>query len=55
MKIALVRLSALGDIAHASIVLQFIRKHIPDAQISWVVDEKFAAVCVHQIVGERSF
>ena len=29
MKIAIVKLSALGDIVHAMIVLQFIKKHYP--------------------------
>ncbi|MBE0497226.1 MAG: lipopolysaccharide heptosyltransferase I [Campylobacterales bacterium] len=42
MKIALVKLSALGDIVHASVVLQHIHAHYPDAQIDWVVEERFA-------------
>ncbi len=36
MKVAIVKLSAMGDIAHAAIVLQFIKKYYPDAQIDWV-------------------
>lgn len=44
MKIAIVKLSALGDIVHASIVLQFIIKFMPKAQISWFADEKFSEV-----------
>jgi len=39
MKIAIVKLSALGDIVHSMIVLQFIRKHNPEIIIDWVVDE----------------
>lgn len=42
MKIAIVKLSALGDIIHASIVLQFIKKHRPKAKIDWLVDARFA-------------
>ena len=39
MKIAIVKLSALGDIIHAMVVLQFIKKHDPEIIIDWVVDE----------------
>ena len=39
MKIAIVKLSALGDIVHAMVVLQFIKKHDPEIIIDWVVDE----------------
>ncbi len=42
MKIALVRLSALGDIVHSMIVLQFIKRHFPDCQIDWFCEEGFA-------------
>ncbi len=44
MKIAIVKLSALGDIVHAMVVLQFIKKHHPDAIIDWVVEAGFSAV-----------
>lgn len=44
MRIAIVKLSALGDIIHAMIVLQYIKKSIPDACIDWFVEEKFAAI-----------
>jgi heptosyltransferase-1 len=44
MKIAIVKLSALGDIIHAMIVLQYIKKNISDAQIDWFVEEKFVGV-----------
>ena len=44
MKIAIVKLSALGDIIHAMIVLQYIQKNIPNAQIDWFVEEKFAGI-----------
>ncbi|WP_348518769.1 lipopolysaccharide heptosyltransferase I [Campylobacter sp. CCS1377] len=41
MKIAIIRLSALGDIIQTSIVLQFIKKINPKASIDWFVDERF--------------
>ena len=41
MKIAIVRLSALGDIFQSMIVLQFIKKKFPNAQVDWMVDESF--------------
>lgn len=43
-KIAIIKLSALGDIIHASIVLQFIKKHSPNSHITWIVDEKFSQI-----------
>lgn len=44
MKICIVKLSAMGDIIHAMIALQFIKKEIPDAQIDWVVESGFRGV-----------
>jgi len=41
MRIAIVRLSALGDIVQTMIVVQFIKNKFPDSQIDWFVDEKF--------------
>ncbi len=41
-RIALVRLSALGDIVNSVIALQMIRHHIPDARITWVCESAFA-------------
>ncbi len=40
-KIAIVRLSALGDIVNSAFVLQFIKKSYPDATITWIVEETF--------------
>ncbi len=40
--IAIVRLSALGDIVNTAVVLQFIKKHYPKAHITWVCEEVFA-------------
>jgi len=44
MQIAIVKLSALGDIIHAMIVLQYIKKMIPEIQIDWFVEEKFVGI-----------
>lgn len=47
MKIAIVKLSALGDIVHAMVALQFIKVHAPDIRIDWVVEERFAGLLEH--------
>ena len=44
MKIAIVKLSALGDIVHAMTVIQFIKKHDQKIQIDWVVEERFSGL-----------
>ena len=44
MKIAIVKLSALGDIIHTMVALQFIKNHYPDSQIDWIVDQQFKSV-----------
>jgi heptosyltransferase-1 len=41
MKIAIVKLSALGDIVHAMVALQFIKAQSADISIDWVVEERF--------------
>ena len=41
MKIAIVKLSALGDIVHAMVVLQFIKKNYQKIDIDWVVEEGY--------------
>jgi heptosyltransferase I len=41
MKIAIVKLSALGDIVHAMIVLQFIKKYNPKIEIDWIIDQSY--------------
>ncbi|MDD2357232.1 MAG: lipopolysaccharide heptosyltransferase I [Thiovulaceae bacterium] len=40
--IAIVRLSALGDIVNSTIVLQFIHQKYPDIKIDWITEEVFA-------------
>jgi heptosyltransferase I len=44
MRIAIVKLSALGDIVHAMVALQFIRQQFPDIEIDWIVEERFAGI-----------
>jgi heptosyltransferase I len=41
MRIAIVKLSALGDIVHAMVVLQFIKKFNQEISIDWFVEEGF--------------
>lgn len=42
LKILLVRLSAIGDIIHALPVVWSLRNRYPTAEISWLVEDKFA-------------
>jgi heptosyltransferase I len=49
MRIAIVKLSALGDIVHALVVLQFIKKYNQSISIDWIVDERFEGLLKHQI------
>lgn len=44
MKICIVKLSAMGDIIHAMVALQFIKKAFPSSQIDWVVEAAFVDV-----------
>ena len=44
MKIAIVKLSAIGDIIHTMIVLQFIKEKYPESIIDWFVDDSLKGV-----------
>ncbi|SMM99209.1 Lipopolysaccharide heptosyltransferase I [uncultured Candidatus Thioglobus sp.] len=44
MKIAIVKLSALGDIIHTMVVLQFIKQYLPNSTIDWIVEEGFKGI-----------
>jgi heptosyltransferase-1 len=44
MKIAIIKLSSLGDIVHSMVVLQFIKKHYPESVIDWVVEKRFKGI-----------
>ncbi|WP_373073774.1 lipopolysaccharide heptosyltransferase I [Sulfurimonas sp.] len=55
MKIAIVRLSAMGDIIHSAVVLQFIKKIYPESQVDWIVEKSMSAVLkdnndIHSII-----
>ena len=47
MHIAIVKLSALGDIVHAMVALQFIKQQRPDIRIDWIVEQRFAEILRH--------
>jgi heptosyltransferase-1 len=54
MRIAIVKLSALGDIIHAMVVLQYIKKAFPHILIDWFVDARFEQILhnnphIHQV------
>lgn len=44
MKIAIVKLSAMGDIIHAMVALQFIKEKNPEIKIDWFVEKTFSKV-----------
>ena len=44
MRIAIVKISAIGDIVHTMVVLQFINKNYPESSIDWFVDETLKGV-----------
>jgi len=41
MRIAIVKLSALGDIVHAMVGLQFIKNKFPNSKIDWFVESQY--------------
>src|SRR4029450_4883545 len=42
--IAIVKLSALGDVIHALPVARALRRHFPDATLTWIVEERAKTV-----------
>lgn len=44
MRLLIVRTSALGDVVHCLPVVAALRRHLPGAQIGWVVEEVFAPI-----------
>ncbi|MEA2027462.1 MAG: glycosyltransferase family 9 protein, partial [Campylobacterota bacterium] len=44
MRIAIIKLSAMGDIIHAMVALEFIKQKHPQSTIDWVVEESFAQI-----------
>jgi heptosyltransferase-1 len=54
-KILIVRTSSLGDLVHMLPAISDIARHVPDAQIDWVVEEGFADIpswhpAVHEVI-----
>ncbi|RBQ29844.1 lipopolysaccharide heptosyltransferase I [Aliarcobacter vitoriensis] len=43
-KIAIIKLSAMGDIIHSMVALQFIKKEYPSLQIDWFVEDSFCGI-----------
>jgi len=53
LRIAIVRLSALGDIVNTAVVLQIIHHNFPNALIDWFVEEAFAPILSeHPLLNE---
>ena len=53
MKILIVKLSALGDIVHALPVVDYIKSHLPMAEIDWVVEERFKELlATHPLINQ---
>ncbi|MGZ5207622.1 MAG: lipopolysaccharide heptosyltransferase I [Sulfuricurvum sp.] len=55
LRIAIVRLSALGDIINTAVVLQIIHAYYPNALIDWFVEEAFAPILknhplIHEVI-----
>ena len=46
-RIAIVRLSALGDIVNSAIVLQFIKQKYPNIVIEWITEEVFSSLLIN--------
>ena len=44
MRILLVKMSSMGDIFHTFPAISDIKKHLPDAQIDWVVEDSFKEI-----------
>ena len=42
--ILIVRLTALGDIIHSAIVLEFIKREKPEIEIDWLVEKSFSSI-----------
>jgi heptosyltransferase-1 len=54
-RILIVRTSSLGDLVHMLPAVSDIARHVPDAQIDWIVEENFAEIptwhpAVHEVI-----
>lgn len=53
MRILIVKTSSLGDVIHNLPVVSDIRRHFPEAQVDWCVEQSFAAIPrLHPGVGQ---
>ena len=55
MKIAIVKLSSLGDIIHSMVALQFIKRSYPDSKIDWIVEEKYKSLLENNLHLENIY
>ena len=55
MKIAIVKLSSLGDIIHSMVALQFIKRSYPDSKIDWIVEEKYKGLLENNLHLENIY
>ncbi len=44
MRVAIVRLTAMGDVIHTLASIQFVKEKKPEMELTWFVEEKFAAI-----------
>jgi len=44
MEIAIIKLSAIGDVIHTLPALELLHRHFPESRITWVVEEKAADI-----------
>ncbi len=47
MNLAIVKLSAMGDIIHSACLLQFIKQKVPNIHIDWIVESAFSGLLEH--------
>jgi len=55
IKILIVRLSAIGDVIHSLPSLHALRRKFPDANISWIVEDKAADVLVNNPLLDKVY
>lgn len=55
MKIAIIRLSALGDIIQSAMILQFIKANKKDVELHWFVDERFKDILENHPLIDRLY
>jgi lipopolysaccharide heptosyltransferase I len=53
MQVILIKLSSIGDVVHALPAAAFLRRALPDAQISWVVERRASAILKDSPVIDR--